>query len=102
VYWLANLGCYGFGEEVGWRGVLLPRLQSRMAALPATAIVAAVWTVWHIPLFSFVDGYVSMTAAGAGLVVLVRYGSRNLAPATRQMDHDDATVGGATEAVRGH
>jgi membrane protease YdiL (CAAX protease family) len=65
-YWLGNLVFYGFGEEVGWRGVLLPRLQARMSAFAATLIVAVIWTAWHLPLFSFVDGYAAMDLAGFG------------------------------------
>ncbi|MEO8706817.1 MAG: CPBP family glutamic-type intramembrane protease, partial [Kofleriaceae bacterium] len=33
VYWLASVVGYGFGEEVGWRGFLLPHLQARRSAL---------------------------------------------------------------------
>lgn len=40
------------GEELGWRGYLLPRLEERTGALVATLVLAAVWTVWHLPLFS--------------------------------------------------
>ena len=39
------------GEEIGWRGYLLPRLQSRNRPLVATLIVAAVWAAWHFPKF---------------------------------------------------
>ncbi|CAN5585902.1 hypothetical protein BH11MYX1_BH11MYX1_47990 [soil metagenome] len=48
IYWLANLVCYGFGEEVGWRGFLLPRLQAKRQALTASLIVAAIWAGWHL------------------------------------------------------
>jgi membrane protease YdiL (CAAX protease family) len=41
----------GFGEEFGWRGFLLPRLQARHNALVSTLIVWGAWSVWHIPLF---------------------------------------------------
>lgn len=37
------------GEEIAWRGYVLPRLQARYAALAATALVAAVWALWHLP-----------------------------------------------------
>ena len=40
------------GEEIGWRGLLLPQLMRRMAALPAALLVGVVWYVWHVPLFA--------------------------------------------------
>ena len=39
------------GEEIAWRGYLLPRLQARYAPLIATLIVAAIWALWHLPKF---------------------------------------------------
>jgi membrane protease YdiL (CAAX protease family) len=42
----------GLGEELGWRGFLLPRLQSRYSALVASLIVAVPWTLWHWMLFA--------------------------------------------------
>ena len=41
----------GMGEEFGWRGFLLPRLQTRHNALVAGLIVGVAWAIWHIPLF---------------------------------------------------
>lgn len=40
------------GEEVGWRGVLLPELLRRMSPLTAAAIVGVVWYAWHVPLYA--------------------------------------------------
>ncbi len=41
----------GMGEEFGWRGFLLPRLQTRHNALVSGLIVGVIWATWHIPLF---------------------------------------------------
>jgi membrane protease YdiL (CAAX protease family) len=60
-YWLANIVFYGFGEEVGWRGFALPRLQTgRRSALTAALILGLFWAAWHIPLFSFAMSFKSM------------------------------------------
>ena len=51
---LAHLGLQllivAVGEELGWRGWLLPALLKHSARLRAALIVGGVWTVWHMPL----------------------------------------------------
>jgi membrane protease YdiL (CAAX protease family) len=39
------------GEELGWRGFALPRLQGRRSAVAASLIVGSVWGAFHFPLF---------------------------------------------------
>ena len=45
----------GIGEEFGWRGFLLPRLQIHHNALVSGLIVGVAWATWHIPMF-FIKG----------------------------------------------
>ena len=46
------------GEEIGWRGYALPRLQERHSALHASLILGAIWWAFHIPIM-FAPGSVA-------------------------------------------
>jgi uncharacterized protein len=39
------------GEEIGWRGFVLPHLQARHSALGASIVLGVVWGMWHLPLW---------------------------------------------------
>ena len=41
------------GEELGWRGFLLPRLRTRYGRLPAVWAGASLWSLWHVSSFFF-------------------------------------------------
>lgn len=47
----------GFGEETGWRGFALPRLQQRFTPLTAMLVLAAIWAGWHLPMFLVVSNF---------------------------------------------
>lgn len=62
--WLFHIFTFGFGEEIGWRGFALPRLQQKYNALVATLILSLFWALWHVPTFFYRPGYSSMDLFG--------------------------------------
>ncbi|MFN8631793.1 MAG: CPBP family intramembrane glutamic endopeptidase [Chloroflexota bacterium] len=54
-YFATGVFFFTLTEETGWRGFVLPRLQSKFTPLAATLVLAAGWTVWHLPLWFIAD-----------------------------------------------
>jgi uncharacterized protein len=44
---------YGFGEEPGWRGFLLPQLSRRFGPIATTLLLTLAWGVWHGLMFTY-------------------------------------------------
>ena len=66
-HFLLQLVLVAAGEELGWRGWLLPQLSLTKSRLVATLLTATVWTIWHAPLlFS--------SAATTGMFILGTFG----------------------------
>jgi uncharacterized protein len=59
-FFLATLGVLGscisaLGEELGWRGFLVPQL-AKVTSFPRVALVSgAIWALWHYPVILFAD-----------------------------------------------
>ena len=53
LWFLAALPFGPMGEELGWRGFMLPRLLEKHSALKSTLFVGLAWGVWHLASFTF-------------------------------------------------
>ena len=50
--WIAlNMVLLGGTEEIGWRGVLQPRLQEKTSVFITGLVIGVLWWAWHLPLF---------------------------------------------------
>lgn len=72
--YLLVLGSGGpLGEEPGWRGFALPRLQERFGPLPGTLVLGVVHGLWHLPVYVLVPGYNGAT--GRPLDIALSFGT---------------------------
>lgn len=57
------------GEEIGWRGWLLPRLRP-LGVWPALILSGAIWGVWHAPITLLGHNYGLYDLRGVGLMTI--------------------------------
>lgn len=60
---------FAFGEELGWRGFLL-RQFARLGFWRMSALIGAIWGIWHAPLILMGYNYPRHPFAGVGMMVL--------------------------------
>lgn len=58
------------GEEIGWRGYALPRIQQTSSPTIAALVVGLAWALWHAPLFA-IDGTVQQSVPGVAFAVQI-------------------------------
>jgi len=59
---------FAFGEEIGWRGWLLPALRP-LGVWPALVLSGAIWGVWHTPLILLGHNFGLFDWRGVALMV---------------------------------
>ena len=68
-------GSFSVGEELGWRGFMLPRMLARHGWVYAALLTGLLWSVWHFPLWGqanyAVSGSVMHTAQALLLATLM-------------------------------
>jgi len=65
----------GYGQELGWRGLLADELVDRVGEVRAALLVTAAWATWYLPLFWVVGGPGTMGWTGVGWLLGLLAGS---------------------------
>jgi membrane protease YdiL (CAAX protease family) len=54
-YEVIKTGFRTLGEEIGWRGLLVPELAKRYSFTTTSLITGVIWAIWHFPVLIFSD-----------------------------------------------
>lgn len=66
IYGLPQSVASAMGEEIGWRGFLVPELSKKLNYTKTSLLVGLTWSLWHYPILIFAD-YNSGTPTWYGL-----------------------------------
>jgi uncharacterized protein len=64
-------GLFSLGEELGWRGFMLPRMLGRRSWLNAALLTGLLWALWHFPLWGTANYALSGSVMHTMLVLLL-------------------------------
>jgi len=84
-FYVILLGIFGtirsmasaLGEEIGWRGFLVPELYKNLGFTKTALISGFIWGIWHLPILLFADynsGTPSWYAMSCFMVLIVSMG----------------------------
>ena len=101
------------GEEIGWRGFLLPALLERMSLVKSLLITGLIWACWHLPLLAFghymhgtplwykLPAFILVIVPAGIIAGYLTYKSRSIWPATflhaAHNNFDQAVFGAITK-----
>lgn len=97
--WIFMIFLGGGQEEIGWRGYILPFLESRFGLWKGNILLGIVWSIWHLPLWfipqanqkhmpflafvighiglSFIFSWVMKASKGKAFSALIAHGTSN-------------------------
>jgi membrane protease YdiL (CAAX protease family) len=63
------------GEEIGWRGFLVPELAKRHSFTATAVLSGGIWALWHVPIVVFAGynagtGWYGLAVVSANMIVL--------------------------------
>lgn len=64
-------GC--FGEEIGWRGFLLPASNRNLSLITSALIIGVIWGVWHMNFEKGIIGYLTFILFTTSLSVIMSW-----------------------------
>jgi membrane protease YdiL (CAAX protease family) len=63
------------GEEIGWRGFLVPELARRFSFTGTSILSGVIWALWHVPIIVFAGynagtGWYGLTVVSVNMIVI--------------------------------